>query len=91
MTDAAPDYVRIFLTQDPLALGRIPMVMAQIKGDVAEWKSMAGDCYVRGEGRSWHRTRWAAQNYACSLRNERLRTAREEVDRLERMDFGVKW
>ena len=90
MTDDAPAPVRIFLTQDPLALGRLPVVVAQIAGDVAEWEASAGHCFLSGEGRTWHRTKWAAQNYACALRDRRLFELRAEVDRLERMDFGRK-
>lgn len=81
--------VRIFLTLAPLVRGEIQEAYATVRGDVAfvETDTLADQCYA-GEGYVWHRTKWAAQNYACGMRDEQLRKLRAEVDRLERMTFG---
>ena len=82
----APDLVRVFLTHDPLLAGEVPEVMAEIHDGVA----IFGDCRYRvaPEGRAWHRTRWAAENYARQLQQVRIGELRAELARLEGMRFG---
>lgn len=86
--DDPNDRVRIFLTCNPLDTGMIPEVMAEICGDTACYGEGIGRWCIGPEGEAWHRTRWAAQSYSCQVRDARLRELRDEVDRLERMDFG---
>lgn len=79
---------RVFVTVDPLALGRIVELDAIIDGDTVQYDNGEYGGFIVGEGRAWHRQRWAAENYARQLQLDRLRYLRGEVDRIERMQFG---
>ena len=81
---------RIYLTLAPLKEGRIEEAYGEIEGEVVVIKDGTSRITLaKVEGSLWHRTKWAAQNYACQLRDARLRVLREETDRLERMTFGM--
>ena len=86
--DDAEALTRVYITQNPLVLGRIVEVMATIDGDQVRYEEAGGFYSHWGEGRLWHRSQRAARNYATELQIARLRELREEIERLERIDFG---
>ena len=81
-----PILTRVYLTLDPLTLGEVPEVWAKIEGDVAIYGPYA--YRATGEGRTWHRSRSAAESYARQLQVCRLDTLRAEILRLEGLRFG---
>lgn len=91
MAAEAPERIRIWLTVDAdlIATGEIPEYMARIHGEYAWVEIEPGQqgCAI-GEGRLWHRTRWAAQNYALTIRNLRVQQLRDELAKLEGYTFG---
>lgn len=89
MSSESGTIIRVYLTVDPLSDGRIGEACGKIEGDVVIDGGGNALCVVAMEGMLWHRTKWAAQNYACQLRDARLQKLREETDRLERMTFGL--
>ncbi|GBU17264.1 MULTISPECIES: hypothetical protein [Methylobacterium] len=88
-----PVRIRIWLT-DPLYLlrtGEIPAVMAEIILGRAIFEQPDGTkAALPYEGTIWHRTRWAAVNYARSIRHQHLEALRAEVARIEAFDFGAR-
>ncbi len=87
--------IHVYLTLDPLDCGAVTEALAEIDGDVAIYGT--NRYRALGEGKRWHRTRWAAENYARQLQMQRLAELRaqpkrpavcEEIARLEVMRFG---
>ena len=86
MPEEPPPLVHVFLTGDPLANGEIGDALARIEGDTAIYGPYGYQ--ITGEGRGWHRTRWAAENYARQLQATRLQVLRAEIERIEGYRFG---
>ena len=86
MADEPAPLVQVFLTCDPLTNGVIPEVWARIEGDTIVHSSY--EYRLTGEGRMWHRRRWAAKNYARQLQSAKLAELRAEVARVEGYRFG---
>ncbi|WP_267422762.1 hypothetical protein [Methylobacterium sp. GC_Met_2] len=86
MTEETVPLVQVFLTCDPLTHGVIPEVWARIEGDTIAHS--AYEYRLTGEGRMWHRRRWAAENYARQLQAAKLAELRAEIARIEGLRFG---
>ena len=86
MAEETAPLVQVFVTSDPLTHGVIPEVWARIEGDTIVHS--AYEYRLTGEGRMWHRRRWAAENYACQIQAERLAQLRDEIARIEGFRFG---
>ena len=86
MAEETPPLVRVYLTADPLARGEILETWARIEGDTAVYGPY--NYQIAGEGRGWHRQRWAAENYARQLQAARLEVLRAEIARIESYRFG---
>lgn len=87
MADDPPPLVQVYLTVDPLASGTIEASWARIEGSCAYVQGFPLRCFA-GEGVNWHRTRWAAENYARQLQAAKLAELRAEVARIEGYRFG---
>ncbi|MCJ2020544.1 hypothetical protein MKK84_24475 [Methylobacterium sp. E-065] len=86
MAEQTAPLVQVFVTSDPLTHGVIPEVWARIEGDTIVHSSY--EYRLTGEGRMWHRRRWAAENYARQLQAAKLAELRAEVARIEGLRFG---
>ena len=86
MAEDPPPLVRIYITVDPLASGEICEAWGRIEGDCAVYGSYG--YVIAGEGRYWHRQRWAAENCARQLQAARLTELRAEIARIEGYRFG---
>lgn len=87
MAEEATPLVRIFLTLDPLTTGTIRETMAEIRGEAAFFYLEANYTCCAPEGSAWHRTRWAAENFAHQLQMQRVRDLRDEIARVEGLRF----
>ena len=86
MADDTQPLVQVYLTPDPLFAGEIVEVWGKVTGDTVHYGAF-GYC-LTGEGRQWHRQRWAAENYARQLQTARLGMLRAEIARIEGYRFG---
>ena len=86
MADDPPRLVQIYLTIDPLFSGEVYEAWGRIEGDVVVYGAF--NYQTAGEGKLWHRLRWAAENYARQLQAARLAELRAEVTRIEGFRFG---
>jgi len=86
VADETEPLVQVFVTSDPLTHGVIPEVWARIEGDTIVHS--AYQYRLTGEGRMWHRRRWAAENYARHLQAAKLAELRAEGARIEGLRFG---
>ncbi|SDA13153.1 hypothetical protein SAMN02799622_00924 [Methylobacterium sp. UNC378MF] len=86
MPDDPAPLVHVYLTPDPLFAGEILEVWGKVVGDTVHYGAF-GYC-LTGEGRQWHRQRWAAENYARQLQAARLAQLRDEIARVEGFRFG---
>ena len=88
MAEEAQPLVRVYLTlADVLQTGSIGEALADIQGDRILIRDGSSRFIVSGEGQSWHRTRWAAENYAHQLQMQRVRELRAELARIEALRF----
>jgi hypothetical protein len=88
MAEEAPPLVRVYITTHALLTGEIEAAWAVIDGDYCRICDAEADRYLAGEGSNWHRTRWAAENYARQRQAEYLAFARADVARIEGYRFG---
>lgn len=90
MADEGTERVQVWLTIDAdlIATGEIPAYMATIAGDYARIETAGCVAIVSPQGSGWHRTRWAAENYAIAIRNLRIQQLRDELARIEAYTFG---
>lgn len=87
MAETVP-LTRVFITTSALATGEIEAAWAEIDGDCCRIRDPEAYRFLAGEGSSWHRTRWAAENYARQRQAELLAVLRSEVERVESYRFG---
>ena len=86
MNDDTQPLIQVYLTADPLHAGEILEVWGRIIGDTVHFGAY-GYC-ISGEGRQWHRRRWATENYARQVQAARLAELRAENARIEGFRFG---
>lgn len=87
MAEAIP-LTRVFITTSALATGQIEAAWAEIEGDCCRIRDPDAYRFFAGEGSHWHRTRWAAENYARLRQGELLAVLRAEIARVEGYRFG---
>lgn len=87
MAEAIP-LTRVFITTHALVTGVIEATWAEIEGDCCRIRDPEAHRFLAGEGANWHRTKWAAENYARQRQAEYLEQLRVEVARLEEFRFG---
>jgi len=87
MAEALP-LTRVYVTTGALATGQIEAAWAQIEGDCCRIRDPEADRFLAGEGSNWHRTKWAAENYARQRQAEYLEQLRAEIARIEGFRFG---
>ncbi|MCJ2051656.1 hypothetical protein [Methylobacterium sp. J-070] len=87
MAEAIP-LTRVFITTTALATGEIEAAWAEIDGDCCRIRDPEANRSLSGEGSNWHRTRWAAENYARQRQAELLTVLRSEIARVEGYRFG---
>jgi hypothetical protein len=80
--------LQVYVTSHILADGVIEAVWAEVTDDCCRISDDGGYRYLAGEGTNWHRTRWAAENYARQRQAEYLRQLRSEIERIEGYRFG---
>ncbi|MCJ2143659.1 hypothetical protein [Methylobacterium sp. E-066] len=80
--------LQVYVTSHILADGVIEAVWAEVTGACCRISEVGEYRYLAGEGANWHRTRWAAENYARQRQAEYLRQLRSEIERIEGYRFG---
>lgn len=77
---------RVYLTLTNVLVTGIVEASGEITGDTFH---APGSGYVHGEGVCWHRTRSAANTRAREIRKAHVETLRNEIERINALDFGA--
>ncbi|MGU3665127.1 hypothetical protein ACLBX9_13190 [Methylobacterium sp. A49B] len=88
MAEESPPLVRVYITTSALQTGEIEAAWAVVDGDCVCIRDREAHRYLAGEGTNWHRTRWAAENYARQKQAAYLEFGRADLARVESYRFG---
>ena len=77
---------RIWVSKYALSTGIVEIPDAEIRDQLASWeRERAFAQYAHGEGKEWHRTLSDAIKRAHVMREDRLKSLRKQIKKLEAM------
>lgn len=88
MAEETAPLVQVYITTNALLTGQIEVAWASISGDCICVREQEAYRHLAGEGSNWHRTKWAAENFARQKQAAFLDKLRSEITRVEGYRFG---